>query len=252
VLKLEQVICCSGGKTRLQVEQLSATAGQLTGIVGPNGAGKTTLFKVVSGELRSQGRILFHQQPLSDWPALQRARHLGVLPQASQISFSFTAEEVVSLGLTPLSLSKRQACLQVQSFMQKTDCLHFADQPFPSLSGGERQRVQLARVLLQLSQAEKAPLLLLDEPTSAQDLGQQHNILELAHSLCKEQQFAILAILHDLNQVIRYCNQCVLLSQGKLISTGLPAEVLSEDSIEQYWQYRPTRLQSDQSAAVFI
>ncbi|MEH6357839.1 MAG: heme ABC transporter ATP-binding protein [Pseudomonadales bacterium] len=252
MLQLEKINCTSNGKTRLRVNNLSTKAGQLTGIVGPNGAGKTTLFNVISGELRSNGRILLHDAPLNSWPALQKARHMAVLSQSSQIAFAFTAHEVVALGLTPLSLNKRDANLQIQTHMRMTDCLHFSGQNYLSLSGGERQRVQLARVLLQLSQAEKEPLLLLDEPTSAQDLGQQHSILELARSLCKERHFGILAILHDLNQVVRYCDHCALLSQGTVIQTGHPNEVLCEDSIERHWHYRPTRVALNGSATVFV
>lgn len=108
--------------------------------------------------------------------------------------------------------------------MRATDTWQFADRLYPCLSGGERQRVQLARVLLQLSQAERAPLLLLDEPTSAQDLGQQHQLLNLVKSLCQENDFAVISILHDLNQASRYADKVWLLQQGKLVAQGSPSQ----------------------------
>lgn len=252
MLMLENVTCSSRGKTRLHVDHFTTQAGQLTGIVGPNGAGKTTLFKVICGELPSSGTILLHDKPIGTWPALHKARHLAVLSQSNPLNFPLTAQEVVTIGLTPLSIGKHEASFQVQEHMQLTNCLHLAGQSYPSLSGGERQRVQLARVLLQLSQAENAPLLLLDEPTSAQDLGQQHSVLGLVSSLCQQRQFSTLAILHDLNQVMRYCDNCALLNHGQLVLKGPPSDVLCEESIEHHWQYRPTRLQNDSYGTVFI
>lgn len=237
---------------RLHVDLLTTHAGQLTGVVGPNGAGKSTLVKVICGELPSSGSILLHGREIGIWPALEKARHVAVLPQASEITFPFIAREVVALGLTPLSISKHEANLQVQKHMQMTDCLQFSEQIFSSLSGGERQRVQLARVLLQLIQAESPPLLILDEPTSAQDIGQQHTILELAKSLCEQREFGIFAILHDLNQVMRYCDNCALLNEGKLVHTGHPLEVICEERIEEYWQYRPKRIQNKGESVVFM
>ncbi|MFT5720052.1 MAG: iron complex transport system ATP-binding protein [Motiliproteus sp.] len=242
LLELSQVSCELYGKTLLNIDKLAIMKGEFYGLLGPNGAGKSTLLKVISGDLHSQGHIYFHGQSLNTFPALERARHLAVLPQASQLTFSFSAQEVVSLGLTPLSLNRRDAERAVRLEMLATDCLHFADRSYPSLSGGERQRVQLARVLLQLSQATSTPLLLLDEPTSAQDLGQQHSILQLSKHLCSERGYSVVAILHDLNQVLRYCDRCCVLNNGVMTHEGKPNELLTNEMIESTWQYRPQRI----------
>jgi len=242
MLTLESLHCDIDGKRLLDIDRFTIEAGKLCGLLGANGAGKSTLMKVISGDMPSRGRIALHGRELSEWPALDRARHLAVLPQASQLSFPFNAEEVVALGLTPLSLSRAAGLRQVKHFMQQTDCAHFAERSYLSLSGGERQRVQLARVLLQLSQADDVPLLMLDEPTSAQDLGQQHNILQLARELCEQQGYGAVAILHDLNQVLRYCDYCCLLKDGRITHEGPPTELLTSDIIESHWQYRPERI----------
>lgn len=252
MLTLNNVICRTGHNVRLQIETFQIQAGQLTAVVGPNGAGKTTLFNVINGEQAYTGDIQFYERSLNLWPALERARHMAVLPQVSQLSFPFTAQEVVEMGLTPLSLSKSNAKLRVAKVMDLTHCSHLKTQSYPSLSGGERQRVQLARVLLQLSQAERAPLLLLDEPTSAQDIGQQHHILSLVRELCAKQGYAVLAILHDLNQVLHYSDRCVLLRHGEISEVGQPAHVLCEDSIAEHWQYRPQRLERKGACHLFF
>ena len=242
MLEINSVSCEINGKRLLDIDHLAINGSCFFGLLGANGAGKSTLVKVLSGDMPYRGEILLHGKHLRDWPTLVRARHLAVLPQASQLNFPFNALEVASLGLTPLNISRREGKQQARHYMQKTDCWQFADRCYLSLSGGERQRVQLARVLLQLSQAEQAPLLLLDEPTSAQDLGQQHHILSLAQQLCGEKNYAVVAILHDLNQVLRYCQYCCLLKGGRLTHQGPPQTLLSSDVIESHWHYRPERI----------
>ena len=238
ILTAENLSCHSGRQRRLAVAEIHVEAGKLIGITGPNGAGKSTLLNALGGELACQGELLFHGRSLPHWPPLQRARHLAMLPQSSQVGFSFNALEIVALGLIPLSLSRRDGQREIHRVMVQTDCQHLAYRPFPTLSGGERQRVQLARVLLQLSQAEQPPLLLLDEPTSAQDLKQQHTLLTLAKTLASKHHYAVVAVLHDLNHVLRYCDHCVLMKSGELAQQGNPLEILTSDTIESHWGYR--------------
>ncbi len=105
--------------------------------------------------------------------------------------------------------------------------------------------------MLQLSQAEQQPLLLLDEPTSAQDLQQQHNILQLTRNLSEAKGYEVAAILHDLNQALRYCHQCQLLQQGELIIGGKPSEVLTSQTIKQVWQYQAKIIQAENTAMIW-
>jgi iron complex transport system ATP-binding protein len=245
VLTIDQSRCNISHKTLIAVEHLNLTQHQLFGLLGPNGAGKTSLLKMISGDLPYSGSIKLHDRELSTWPTLQRAQHVGVLPQSNSLSFPFSAEEVVALGLTPLRLCRRESVWQIKQHMRSTQCEHLAQRIYTSLSGGERQRVQLARVLLQVSQAEEAPLLLLDEPTSAQDLGQQHHLLALTKDLTQKQGYGVMAILHDLNQVLRYCDFCAIVDQGRIGEQGPPQTTLNSDSVAHYWQYRPTLLHTD-------
>lgn len=127
----------------------------------------------------------------------------------------------------------------VSKWLTFTDTHQFSNTLYPKLSGGEKQRVHLARVLLQLSQAKHAPLLLLDEPTSAQDIGQQHAMLSQLKELAKRQKFMIVMILHDLNLASRFCDTVWLLQQGKLYLKDTPEQVLTPETIETVWGYRP-------------
>ncbi len=245
MLTLNHIAVCVAGRTLVQVDALQAVPGQVVALLGANGAGKTSLFKVMTGELSHQGQVMLHDIPFSQWSRNRLAKHLGVLPQASQLSFPFTVHEVVELGLIPLTASQQEGMQLVRKAMQETDTAQFAQQNYADLSGGERQRVHLARVLVQLSQAELEPLLLLDEPTSAQDLGQQHHMLALVRQLAQQNHWGVIVILHDLNQALRYCDQAWLLKQGQLIACGQPCEVLTPERIHAAWGYQPQMITTD-------
>lgn len=238
MIELKQLQFFRGTRCYLSLDHWRAASGQLHGIVGPNGAGKSTLLHILAGDLRPRGQVLFHGKPLTSIPHAWRARHLAVLTQSGEVSLPFTAEEVVSLGAIPLALSHREIKQLALKCMADCDCAHLAQQTIQQLSGGERQRVQLARCLLQLSQAECAPLLLLDEPTSAQDLGQQHALLTLARDLATQRQWSVVCVLHDLNLTLRYCQQASLIAAGELHASGACEQVITEESIKQYWRYR--------------
>ncbi|WP_417535822.1 heme ABC transporter ATP-binding protein [Methylophaga sp.] len=232
-----------GGRSILHIEHADVEPGEFIAVLGPNGAGKTSLFRAITSEWKpSSGHVFLHDKNVNEWSRRERAKHLGILPQSSQLTFPFSASEVVAIGATPLSLSADELAQQTRFWMEKTDTWQFADRFFTSLSGGERQRVQLARILLQVSQAEKPPVILLDEPTSAQDLGQQHHLLQLVRQLSHESQFSIVAILHDLNQATRYADKIWLLNQGKMFAQGSPQAILTPDTVSAVWGYVPEKL----------
>ncbi|BFM10565.1 heme ABC transporter ATP-binding protein [Simiduia litorea] len=225
----------------LDIQAGTMEPGKFTALMGPNGSGKSTLLKLIAGDLTGSGQILFHHKILADIPRRARARDIAVLPQASDLSFPFKVREVVALGAIPLALPDIEIEQKITENLRITDCLHLEKRAYPQLSGGEKQRVQLARVLLQIS-TSKNPLLLLDEPTSAQDLGQQHAILSMIRTLCEEKKVTVIAVLHDLNQVLKYCDSCWVINAGKLHDTGDPRTTLTPELIERFWRYSPKKL----------
>ena len=143
------------------------------------------------------------------------------------------------MGRTPyldwLGRERPRDRLQAQEAMTATGILHLADRRINQLSGGERQRVVIARAL-----AQEPRVLLMDEPTAHLDLNHQVDILTLIAGLVRERGLATLAIFHDLNLASRYCDRLILLKEGKMLTTGSPADVLTPDQIERAFGARVT------------
>jgi iron complex transport system ATP-binding protein len=252
MLEVENLRVMANTTKLLELDHMSVSPGEFCAIAGANGAGKSTLLKCLSGDISYQGDICLHGRPLSSWKRRERACHVAVVPQQITLSFSFTAWEVVELGLTPLSLSRDQSLRLMKNTMDMLNCLHLADKPYPQLSGGEQQRVNLSRVFVQLAQAERPPLLLLDEALSAQDLGQQHALLERIRDYLQSKQAMVIGVLHDLNHVLRYCDTSVLLEHGQCIDQGSVEDVLNQEQIHRCWAYTPEIISTKSGHRVLV
>jgi len=231
-LGLEGVGVTIGGQRILDGIDLTVMTGEWLALLGPNGAGKTTLVRAVSGTVRHDGVIrLAGQRPAR--PRV-RAQRIAVVPQIPIVPPGITAFEYVLLGRTPhqgmrlaASLEDRRRSLAV---LQRLDLERFTDRELTSLSGGERQRVVLARALV-----ADAPLLVLDEPTAALDLGHQLEILELLAELQREVGLTIVTTLHDLSIAGQFGDRAAVLHEGRLVAHGSPAQVLTGDTIGRWW-----------------
>lgn len=211
---------------------VSLSSGQVLGVLGPNGAGKSTLLGALSGELAlSEGEVRLHGKPLGNWTGPERARRLAVMLQRSNLSFGFRVDEVVSLGRLPHASGLQADRGIVAAALQVADAGHLAQRNYLTLSGGEQQRVHLARVLAQLWPAGSGQTLLLDEPTAMLDPLHQHSIL-IAVRHFVAQGGAALVILHDLNLAARYCDQLLLLADGRVQMHGTPEQVLRAEPLE--------------------
>ena len=253
MLTINELSFRRGQRCLLDVQSLAIAEKKHTALIGPNGAGKSTLLKLICREQEGYtGSICFHQQDIKSWSRITLAKHLAVLPQASSLVFPFTAFEVVALGATPLNIKRAEINTLVKRVMKLLDCEDLAQQGFMQLSGGQKQRVQLARVLVQLSQAELAPLLLLDEPTSAQDLKQQHLILTQVNQLVRSQGYGVISVLHDLNHALHYADNLCVMQLGRLINLGEDKSAMDDGFVEGVWGYRPRLIRDERVGTMFF
>jgi len=231
MLKIEGLSVSYGARKVLHAVSLEVQSGQVLALIGPNGAGKSTLLQAVSGVIPVQaGKVQADGADLLALPAMQRARHLAVVPQAVSMPPAFTVWETVLLGRTPYlnflgQISEKDAQI-ARLALQRVDALDLAERRVGELSGGEQQRVLLARAL-----AQSTPILLLDEPTVHLDLQHQVSLMETISSLAHNDHLAVLVALHDLNLAARYAERVALLVAGEVSAAGSPRQVLTPELI---------------------
>ncbi|BCL31080.1 hemin import ATP-binding protein HmuV [Streptomyces aurantiacus] len=214
-----------GAREVLSGVDVEARAGEVLALVGPNGAGKSTLLGALAADLPAAGGVVrVHGRPVSDWSAPELALRRAVLPQSASLSFPFPVEDVVRMGRAPWAgrREEEEDDAAVASAMAATEVTGFAARPFSALSGGERARVALARVL-----AQRARLLLLDEPTAALDLRHQELVLRVCRERAREGD-AVVVVLHDLGLAAAYAHRVVILCAGRAVADGAPAEVFTD------------------------
>jgi len=222
-----------GKTTLLQPTSLTVGAGEWLSIIGPNGAGKSTLLRAIVGAAKSTGDIAIGGKSLREMKGTERARRVAWVPQNPIIPSGFLVIDYVLLGRTPhrplLAAERPEDLAFVHQVLVELDLVELAERHVDSLSGGERQRVIIARAL-----AQDAPVLLLDEPTTALDLGHQQEVLMLLDRL-RRQGRTIVSTMHDLTLAGQYADRLVMLAEGEIAATGTATEVLTEANLSMYY-----------------
>ncbi|WP_328846324.1 heme ABC transporter ATP-binding protein [Streptomyces sp. NBC_00258] len=222
-----------GAREVLAGVDVTARAGEVLALVGPNGAGKSTLLGALAADLpAAAGVVRVHGRPASDWSAQELALRRAVLPQSAALSFPFAVEEVVRMGRAPWAgrPEEDEDDSAVAAAMAATEVTDFAGRAFSALSGGERARVALARVL-----AQRARLLLLDEPTAALDLRHQELVLRVCRARAHAGD-AVVVVLHDLGLAAAYAHRVVILRAGRAVADGRPAEIFTDRLLSDVYQ----------------
>ncbi|PRQ03038.1 putative siderophore transport system ATP-binding protein YusV [Enhygromyxa salina] len=209
-LRAEQLGLRVAGRWLIRDCSLELSPGSVTVIVGPNGSGKTTLLRALLGLVEpDEGRVLLDDRPLAKHSLRERARVCAWLPQRTELPWGMPAEQLVMLGRAPhlsaLAGPGRADEHAVAAALARVSATELAARDVRTLSGGELQRVLLARLL-----ATQAPLLLLDEPTTALDVGHALSLLELARELAASGH-GVLMSLHELELARRYGDRALLL-----------------------------------------
>ena len=215
-LRAQDLQVALGGTTVLHGVSLELQPGW-TAIVGPNGAGKSTLLRALAGLLpRQGGQVWLQGRPLDDWSPRRRAMQIAWLAQQGQAGGDLTVRELVMLGRLPhvgmfgAPGPEDERC--VAAAMRATECEAWAQRTLQQLSGGERQRCLLARAL-----AVRAPVLLLDEPTTHLDPPHQVAVVRLLRA--QGGQGTVLSVLHDLPLALQ-ADRVLLLRAGRIVAEG--------------------------------
>ncbi|HUG64605.1 MAG TPA: ABC transporter ATP-binding protein [Gaiellaceae bacterium] len=208
--------------------------GEWLALIGPNGAGKTTLLRAIARLVPFAGEILLGKRPVTELSRGDLARIVAVVPQEPATPPWMTVAEYVLLGRTPhlgpLAKEGARDREAAARSLARLDLLPFAQRRLGTLSGGEKQRVVVARAL-----AQEAPIVLLDEPLAALDIGHQQQALELLDGLREESGLTLVAAMHDLTLAAQYADRMLLLDAGRVVADGAPLDVLTEVTIAEHY-----------------
>ena len=237
MISLERVSVSLGATPIVEGVSFAVEEGEWLTLIGPNGAGKSTLLRALAQLVPFTGDIRLDGRPLGRVRRKELARRIAFVPQSPLLPPEMRVREYVLLGRTPyiatLASERRSDHEAADRSLRRLELLELAHRPLRTLSGGEQQRAVLARAL-----AQEAPVLLLDEPTAALDLGRQQQVLELVAELRLHGRLTVISAMHELTLAAQYADRLALVSGGRLVAAGVPREIATRELIAEHYNAR--------------
>jgi branched-chain amino acid transport system ATP-binding protein len=242
LLEVSNVSLAFGGVRALHEVSLHVPSGCIVGLIGPNGAGKTTLFNVISGLQRPDaGRVAFDGADVTRMPPARRARlgigrsfqNLGLIHNET-VRTNLQAALYLGAGYRAADLlvrpwrwwrGERVIARRAEQLARRVGITGILDERIDHLSFGAARFVELAYVL-----AEDPRLVLLDEPTTGLDVGEVDRLLEIVRWQCQAGTTALI-VAHDVRFVMDICDIVYVLSAGRVLAVGEPAEIQSNPEV---------------------
>jgi branched-chain amino acid transport system ATP-binding protein len=240
VLELSGLTRRFSGLVAVDGVDMTVAEGGIHAVIGPNGAGKTTLFNLISGLVPpTSGRILLDGADIARLPPERRAaRGLGRTFQNIRVFASMSVLENVLTGLHPrlraglfgtvlrlprFRADERAAVEAAYAALAMVGLQEAAARPAGALSYGDQRRLEIARAI-----AARPRLLLLDEPAAGMNPAETADLAVLLRRLRDEWGLSQLLVEHDMGFVMDLTDRVTVLSFGRRIFEGAPAEVRSE------------------------
>lgn len=205
-------------------------AGSFVCLLGANGSGKSTLFSCILQFLsKYEGSIKLNGEELSELSTRERAEQIAYIPQSHIPVFNFNCLEVVLMATQSKGsifyVPDEKAEKTASEALRRVGLAGFEDRGYARISGGERQLVLIARAL-----AQGSKFLIMDEPTSSLDYGNQMRILSMVRELV-DGGYTVFLSTHHPDQALLFSDQVILLHKGKIMSQGRADEVLSSENL---------------------
>ncbi|MBR5490030.1 MAG: ABC transporter ATP-binding protein [Oscillospiraceae bacterium] len=210
ILEIKNLSCGYGKKLVINNFNASLSSGEVLCLLGPNGVGKTTLFKTILGSLPAKsGEILVDGRRLREFSRKEFARTISYVPQAHTPPFPFKVIDVIVMGRTvhvgSFASPGKKDIEAAEKALEQLGVSYLRNRIYTEISGGERQMVLIARALVQ-----DTNFLMMDEPTSNLDFGNQVRVLENIKRLAKERNLGIIMTTHYPDHAF-YCDSRVAL-----------------------------------------
>jgi ABC-2 type transport system ATP-binding protein len=222
VISIEDVRHTYDNRVALDGVSFGVRTAEIFGLLGPNGSGKTTMFRILSTlMLPTGGRTVIMGHDVAREPNAVR-REIGVVFQAASIDVKLTAAENLQhvghlYGLRGSALTQR-----VREMLDRVGLADRTNDRAETFSGGMQRRLELAKGLM-----HHPSVLLLDEPTTGLDPGARRDLWQYLAQLRDQENVSVLVTTHLMEEAER-CDRLAILSHGKLVGLGTPAELKTE------------------------
>ena len=267
VLKVENVTMQFGGVVAVNNMSLEVNQGEIVALIGPNGAGKTTAFNCITGVyepsngcIRFEDQIIARNHPQGKMKKLYRGEHAETYAQEKPIVL--TPDKITNLGIARTfqnirlwksmtvfdnvltakhmrakqnvfsatfrtsAAEERRMREETMALLEEQDLLRFKDDLATSLPYGTQRRLEIARAL-----ATEPKLLLLDEPAAGMNPQETQDLADFIKQIHKEYGLTVFMIEHHMDLVMQISDRIYVLDFGKLIASGTPAEIQSNQRV---------------------
>lgn len=231
-LEVKNLVCGFGSRVVVNDFSLVVNSGDIYCLLGPNGVGKSTLFKTIQGFLKpSSGQILIDGKSARSFSRKEFARLIGYVPQVHSPPFPFRVIDIVMMGRTAhigtFGTPGRHDREIAIKMLERLGIAFLASRVYTETSGGERQMVLIARAL-----AQEPSFLLLDEPTSNLDFGNQARVLQCISDLAKKDGLGIILTTHFPDHVFHVNGNVALMEWNSVFLTGKAEEIITPKNMK--------------------
>lgn len=200
--------------------------GEVLGFLGPNGAGKSTTMKVITGFLApTSGSVTVDGHNIAQSP-IDAKRLIGYLPEGAPSYADMTTSEFLNFIGKVRGFSGQELQQRVAHVIKEVELESVAQQTIETLSKGFKRRVGLAQAII-----HDPKVLILDEPTDGLDPNQKHHVRELIKNLARDK--IVIISTHILEEVTAVCTRAIIISSGRIVADGTPAELESKSRYHQ-------------------
>jgi iron complex transport system ATP-binding protein len=232
VFQLRNFSVTRGNRAVIQSLNLNFYSGEVVCVLGPNGSGKSSLLAALAGALPyANGSLSLHGKDPAALAPNACARAIAYLPQHLEVPMGFTVSEVVAFGLAPHQPNMRAISpaeqAELEAVLSRWDLTEARGQLVSSMSGGEQQRVHLARI-----EAQKTPIVILDEPSSSLDLKHASDLYTRLSARSTRDSLMLYAT-HDLTLGPHHATRVLVLAKGQLKADGTWEDILKTDALSE-------------------
>lgn len=211
-----------------------AQRGEVTAVIGRNGSGKSTLLKAIAGDVKCRGEVFYDGVSLLDKTIRERARYISVVEQ-SIAAVPITIRDFVMMGRMPyrslLSVNYSEVDKEeVQRVLEELSLETIAGRTMDRVSGGERQLAAVAQALVQ-----QPKIMLLDEPVSNLDIVNTYEIYKAVVTKSRERGVVTLMVVHDMQSVMHYADNVIMLRKGQVVEVGKVSEVMKRENLRKVY-----------------